>query len=140
MQYFSHPFPTRSTTIGIVAVLLTFIVNNPGYAQSNSPAEPVVVNGLDTQQLGGVLEMLKNDEDAGKVTFFSRSTWQDGMRAFTTFTGYEIDGEMQHQNSREFVLLGDEGVELGGTDTAPGAVEELMYALGTCIIASPPRS
>lgn len=36
----------------------------------------------------------------------------------------------------EFVLLGDEGVELNGTDTAPGAVEEMMYALGTCIIAA----
>jgi uncharacterized OsmC-like protein len=96
----------------------------------------VVVNGLNTAQLSGLINALKENEDAGRVTFFSRSRWQDGMRAFTTFTGYEIDGELHHEETREFTLLGDEGVELSGTDTAPGAVEELMYALGTCIIAA----
>ena len=108
----------------------------PVHAQISGSSDAAVVNGLDTRQLSGLIDMLKDNEDAGKVTFFSRSRWQDGMRVFTTFTGYEIDGEMHHQNAREFVLLGDEGVELSGTDTAPGAVEELMYALGTCIIAA----
>lgn len=109
----------------------------PAAAQSGEAvSESHVVNGLDTAQLEGLIGMLEKDEEAGRVTFFSHSRWQDGMRAFTTFTGYEIDGELHHENERHFTLLGDEGVELSGTDTAPGAVEELMYALGTCIIAA----
>lgn len=120
-----------------VALALGLCTAGPAAAQTEAPApEPVVVNGLNTTQLGGLIDMLKENEDAGRVTFFSRSRWQDGMRALTTFTGYEIDGQLHHENTRKFTLLGDEGVELSGTDAAPGAVEELMYALGTCIIAA----
>ncbi len=122
-----------STSVLIIFVLLA---PRPANAQAAESDDPVVVNGLNTTALNGLIGVLKEHEDGGRVTFFSRSRWQDGMRAFTTFTGYEIDGTMHHQNTREFVLLGDEGVELSGTDTAPGAVEELMYALGTCIIAA----
>lgn len=124
------------TLLCTIALAMLATGTRSAAAQSAEPAKSTVVNGLDTAALGGLIGALSENEDAGRVTFFSRSKWQDGMRAFTTFTGYEIDGTMHHQNSREFVLLGDEGVELSGTDTAPGAVEELMYALGTCIIAA----
>ncbi len=121
----------------IAALTLGIFTAAPVAAQADQPAStPTVVNGLDTSQLGGLIQALKENDDAGRVTFFSHSQWQDGMRAFTTFSGYEIDGEMHHEKTRQFTLLGDEGVELSGTDTAPGAVEELMYALGTCIIAA----
>lgn len=117
----------------IVALSLTQ-PSSLGAQATDAPGH--VVNGVDTQALGNLIEALEADPDAGRVTFFSRSRWQDGMRAFTTFTGYEVDGRILHEQEREFVLLGDEGVEIGGTDAAPGAVEELMYALGTCIIAA----
>lgn len=126
----------RCPVVLTLLVALGLCLAPPAAAQSGSDAGSTVVNGLDTEQLGGVIGMLEENEDAGRVTFFSRTRWQDGMRAFTTFTGYEIDGELHHENSRRFTLLGDEGVELSGTDTAPGAVEELMYALGTCIVAA----
>lgn len=54
----------------------------------------------------------------------------------TTFTGSEVDGEHRHEDKRQFTLLRDEGVELSGTDTAPGPVEGLMYVIGTCVIAA----
>lgn len=121
--------------LGILAMAMFTAAPAAGQAEE-AAAQPAVVNGLDTAQLGGLIAMLQENEDAGRVTFFSRSVWQDGMRAFTTFSGYEIDGELHHERTRQFTLLGDEGVELSGTDTAPGAVEEMMYALGTCIIAA----
>lgn len=127
---------TRLLSALTAALVLTLFAAGPAAAQEATASKSTVVNGLDTEQLGGLINALKENEDAGRVTFFSRSRWQDGMRAFTTFTGYEIDGELHHENTRQFTLLGDEGVELSGTDTAPGAVEELMYALGTCIIAA----
>lgn len=135
-QHTGQPFIRACLT----ALLLCTVAVAPAWGQTAEPAEPAVtpeiVNGLNTTQLGGLIGALEENEDAGRVTFFSHSVWQDGMRAFTTFSGYEIDGEMHHQKTRQFTLLGDEGVELSGTDTAPGAVEELMYALGTCIIAA----
>ncbi|MBW3554811.1 MAG: OsmC family protein [Gemmatimonadetes bacterium] len=129
-------FPARryASLIAAAAVLLF----GPAllHAQETGPQGTAIVNGLDTGQLSGLIGALREHPQAGRVTFFSNSEWQDGMRAFTTFTGYRIDGEMHHERERQFVLLGDEGVELSGTDAAPGAVEELMYALGTCIIAA----
>ncbi|HSC35135.1 MAG TPA: OsmC family protein [Thermodesulfobacteriota bacterium] len=107
-----------------------------GYAETDQAQTPVFVNGLNTTALNGLVDMLKKNPDKGRVTFYSKSRWQDGMRSFTGFTGYKIDGTMVHEKTREFVLLGDESVELSGTDAAPGAVEELMYAVATCVIAA----
>lgn len=111
-----------------------------GYSVSYSEPEhhtaSTVVNGLNTDSLGGLIDHLKKNPDKGRVTFYSKARWQNGMRSFTGFRGYSIDGQMVHEKTREFVLLGDEGSELGGTDAAPGAVEELMYAVSTCVIAA----
>ena len=119
----------RLLQIFVIASVTLCITAKIIYAQNT-------VNGLDTVALGGLIGMLKEDSSKGQVTFYSNSVWQDGMRSFTTFSGYKIDGTMYHTNERQFVMLGDEGVELSGTDAAAGAVEELMYAMGTCIIAA----
>ncbi|MGB7291723.1 MAG: OsmC family protein [Thermodesulfobacteriota bacterium] len=108
-------------------------ISYSGLAQAQTDT---MVNGLNTATLNGLIETLKKNPEKGRVTFYSKSRWQDGMRSFSGFSGYSIDGKMVHEKTREFVLLGDESVELSGTDTAPGAVEELMYALATCVIAA----
>jgi len=137
MTYKRLNLTIRTALLLLTGIAFSALAVKSVAAQSvESTQSTMIVNGLDTAQLRGLINVLEEDEDAGRVTFFSRSRWQDGMRAFTTFTGYEIDGELHHEETREFTLLGDEGVELSGTDTAPGAVEELMYALGTCIIAA----
>lgn len=115
--------------IFVIASVALCITAKTSYAQNT-------VNGLNTEALGGLIGMLKEDSSKGRITFYSNSIWQDGMRSFTTFSGYKIDGTMYHTNERQFVMLGDEGIELSGTDAAAGAVEELMYAMGTCIIAA----
>ncbi len=122
--------------LGIVVVIGGFSISysktkTPNKSQSNG-----MVNGLNTTALSGLIETLKKHPEGGRVTFYSQSRWQDGMRSFTSFAGYRIDGKMVHEGTRSFVVLGDEGVELSGTDAAPGAVEELMYAMATCIIAA----
>ncbi|MGH7848834.1 MAG: OsmC family protein [Thermodesulfobacteriota bacterium] len=109
---------------------------SPGYSEAEEAQTAAIVNGLDTTALNGLIETMKKNPDKGRVTFYSKSRWQDGMRSFTGFTGYKIDGTMVHEKIHQFVLLGDEALELGGTDTAPGAVEELMYAVATCVIAA----
>ncbi len=104
-------------------------------ARADERSEPTVVNGLDVAVLRGLEGALKANPPLGFVTFFSDTEWQDGMRSFTSFTGYRIHGRVQHEQERHFVLLGDEGVEFSGTDAAPGAIEELMHAIGASITA-----
>lgn len=99
-------------------------------------AQDAVINGVEAAKLESLADTLKKDPSKGRVTFYAHSRWQDGMRAFTSISGYKVDGKMLREKERQFVLLGDESQELGGTDAAPGAVEEMMYALGTCIIAA----
>jgi len=124
----------------VSVVIFTFVILfswfHLSYSESHVDKTNTVVNGLDTVKLNGLIEHLKKNPDKGRVTFYSKARWQDGMRAFTSFRGYSIDGEMVHEKTRDFVLLGDEGSELSGTDAAPGAVEELMYAISTCVIAA----
>lgn len=126
----------RITNILVIPVLIIMISGLPSVTNAEQRAlSDGYVNGLSTAALGGVVDNLKKDPKSGRVTFYSTSVWQNGMRAFTSFGGYSIDGNVVHEG-RRFILLGDESVELSGTDSAPGAIEELMYALGTCIIAS----
>ena len=108
---------------------------NVSYSETDGAKTSTVVNGLDTTKMNGLIEYLKKNPDKGQVTYYSTAQWQDGMRSFTGFSGYSVDGQMMHEKTHKFVILGDESTEVGGTDTAPGAVEELMYALSTCVIA-----
>lgn len=95
------------------------------------------VNGFDTAALGGLFDALKQDRNAGRATFFTRSRWRDGAPGVSTrVAGYEIDGELHHEDEREHVVTSDEYVELGSTDTAPAPGELLMAAVGSCITAT----
>ena len=129
---------TVGFTVLILGVLL--LLYQPIFIDSANADDQVttsvMINGLNTSSLSGLVDMLKKDSNTGRTTFYSNSWWQHGMRSFTSFSGYKIDGKMYHEKTRNFVLLGDEGVELSGTDAAPGAVEEMMYAMGTCVIAA----
>ena len=108
--------------LGLLAVTLVLtgalVIKTQGVASAGmySQEKAVSVNGLNTEALGGLIDMLKRDSKAGRITFFSNSKWQDGMRSLTSFTGYKIDGKMNHEKERQFVLLGDEGVELSEKD------------------------
>lgn len=94
------------------------------------------INGLDTGALAGLVEMLKDNPNGGRVTFVTRSRWQDGARVLTGIGGYRVDGTPAHEDQRRFVLLSDEPLELSGTDAAPGPAEQLMHAVAGCISAT----
>ena len=94
------------------------------------------INGLDTGALGGLVDMLKQHPEGGRVSFAAQSRWQDGARVLTRLAGYRIDGDEAHGEERRFVLLSDEPTELSGTDAAPAPVEQLMHALAGCIGAT----
>lgn len=107
----------------------------PDPATAGETTAPAL-NGLDTEVLGGVVDMLMQNPDGGRATFFANSEWKDGARVSTRLTGYKIDGELLHQNEREHVIVADEPVEFGARDTAPAPPEMLLAAMGSCIAAT----
>lgn len=93
-------------------------------------------NGFNTTQLGGLVENLKENPDAGNVTFKCSTNWQDGARAFHHFSGYHIDGQSVHEDERNFVVLSDEPSEFGVSDAAPAPAEQLIGAVAGCVTAT----
>lgn len=91
------------------------------------------VNGFNTEQLSGLIENLKEHPEAGNVDFRCHTRWQDGARAFHHFSGYSIDGQRVHDNTRKFVVLSDEPSEFGVTDAAPAPAEQLLGAVAGCV-------
>lgn len=79
----------RITNILVIPVLIIMISGLPSVTNAEQRAlTDDYVNGLSTAALGGVVDNLKKDPKSGRVTFYSTSVWQNGMRAFTSFGGY----------------------------------------------------
>lgn len=93
-------------------------------------------NGFNVTALGGLVNVLKENPQGGKVTFISTSRWLDRAKVVSSFSGYKIDGQMQHETERSFEMLSDEPAEFGATDTAPAPPEQLLAAIGSCIAAT----
>jgi len=124
-----------SAFILVIAISL-FLYSYNSDKEPLPTANPNTLNDIDVNVLNDLSDKLIKNPNTGQITFFSNTKWQGGMRSITSFAEYKIDGKTVHDRDRRFTLQGDEGTELGGTDSAPGAVEELMYATGTCIAAA----
>lgn len=69
MTYPQSTLISRYVLTHAVVLALAACTVVPSVAQSDeSASEPVVVNGLNTTQLKGLIGMLEENEDAGQVT------------------------------------------------------------------------
>lgn len=74
---------------------------------------------LDLDAFEATKQAVAADPAAGRGTFTSTTTWEDGARASTT--------------ARSFRIETDEPTPLGGTDRAVDPMELLLAAVGTCL-------
>lgn len=74
---------------------------------------------LDLEAFEATKQAVSANPTAGRGTFTSVTTWEDGARASTT--------------ARSFKLATDEPAPLGGTDGAIDPMELLLAAVGTCL-------
>lgn len=109
---------------------------SPLTGADNTSTNANMINGLNRNTLSTLAERLKADPLSGRATFYSDTSWKGGMKSSTTISKYKIDGVVKGNNTRKFTFQGDEMTELSGTDSMPGAIEEMMYAVGTCIVAA----
>lgn len=78
------------------------------------------LNEVDLPAVGSLVEAILADPDKAATTWKSEVTWQGAFRT--------------EARSREFEpIVYDEPPALGGTNTAPNPVEQLLGALGSCL-------
>lgn len=78
------------------------------------------LNAVDIAAVAGLAAKIQEDGQVARTTWRAAVTWDSGFRAEASI--------------REFEPIGsDEPLSLGGTDTAPNPVEQLLAALGNCL-------
>ena len=90
-----------------------------------------VINGIDVDALGNVVEQVTRDNAKGIVAFNVKSAWKGQTLSESTVESYSIGGQ---RVPRRFAMKIDEPFELLGTNTAPNPQEMLMAALNACML------
>lgn len=88
------------------------------------------LNGWDLDSFEETVETVRENPEAGKLTFRSSHRWDGGFAVEGHPREIEQLGETIR---RRFTLPGDHPPELLGQDTGPTAVETLLAALGSCM-------
>jgi uncharacterized OsmC-like protein len=95
-----------------------------------------VRNGVDTGQLFGTLDLLKEQPALGKFQFRARNRWIKGAHNRTTIKDFYAAGDEDTSRLEVFELDAGEPAILLGTDTGPNPAECLLHALAACLTTS----
>ena len=78
------------------------------------------LNQVDLESIGSLVEKIRQEPQSAKTRWKAEVRWAGGFRS--------------DARSRDFAPLhSDEPTGLGGTNTAPNPVEQLLAALGNCL-------
>ncbi|MBW4721424.1 OsmC family protein [Saccharothrix obliqua] len=78
------------------------------------------LNQVDVQAVGALVAAVRDDEAKARTTWAAHVTWRGGFRSEAKVRGFDP-------------APSDEPTALGGDDTAPNPVEQLLAALGNCL-------
>lgn len=78
------------------------------------------LNNVDIGSIGNLVAAIQADPAKAATTWAARVAWQGGFRSEAKVRGFDATPS-------------DEPSALGGTDTAPNPVEQLLGALGNCL-------
>lgn len=92
--------------------------------------ETTTLNGWDVAAVEEAIEGIREQPEAGKLTWRGRVRWDGGFGLDARSEEIEQLGEVL---PRHFTLRSDHPPELLGHNTGPTAVEALLSALGGCI-------
>ena len=88
------------------------------------------LNGWDVTALNEAIDAVRQQPEAGRLTWRSRVSWDGGFGLDVRTESIEQLGQTM---PRRFTLRGDHPPELLGTNTGPTAIETVMAALGSCM-------
>jgi uncharacterized OsmC-like protein len=88
-------------------------------------------NEIDTTQVNGFTDLLREQPDLGAVTLRTRHDWGGGYRLVTGGSELEVAGQTI---PRSPAVAADRPTVFGGTDTGPAPGELLLAALASCVV------
>jgi uncharacterized OsmC-like protein len=83
-------------------------------------ADTQTLNGVNLAAVAGLVEKIGEEPTAASTVWSAVVTWTGAFRSEARVRGFDP-------------LPSDEPIALGGTDTAPNPVEQLLAALGNCL-------
>jgi uncharacterized OsmC-like protein len=93
-------------------------------------------NGVDTGQLFGTLDAIKDDPSLARFQFRARNHWIEGAHNRTTIRDFYAANQEDTSRAADFVIDAGEPAILLGTDTGPNPAEYLLHALAACVTTS----
>jgi uncharacterized OsmC-like protein len=90
-------------------------------------------NGVDTQQMFGTLDAIKDNGELGAFTFRATNQWLNGAHNRSTIKGFFGAGGEDTTRAEAFLLDAGEPAVLLGTDSGPNPAEYLLHALAACL-------
>ena len=88
------------------------------------------LNGWNLEAMNNAVEGVRQQPEAGRLTWRSRAMWSGGFGLDVRTREIEQLGQVM---DRPFTMRGDHPPELLGHNTGPTAIETLMAALGSCM-------
>jgi uncharacterized OsmC-like protein len=95
-----------------------------------------VRNGVDTTQMFGTLDLLKEQPAIGRFRFRAHNRWQGGSHNRSTIRGFYAAGGEDESRTEAFEVDAGEPAILLGADEGPNPAEYLLHALAACLTTS----
>jgi uncharacterized OsmC-like protein len=92
-----------------------------------------ITNGVDVDQLMGVIGEIEADTNYGKFQFRATNKWIDGGLSRSSIKDFYAGNAEDNTRKEAFTLDADEPAIAAGQDTAPNAMEHVLHALATCL-------
>jgi uncharacterized OsmC-like protein len=93
-------------------------------------------NGVDTQQLFGTLDVVRQQPELAAFRWRVRNEWLAGAHNRSTIQGFYAAGGEDESRDTAFELDAGEPPILIGKNEAPNPAEQLLHALAACLTTS----
>jgi uncharacterized OsmC-like protein len=93
-------------------------------------------NGVDTGQMFGTLDAIKQQPELGRFQFRARNRWIGGAHNRSTIRDFYGAGQEDTSRAEAFEVEAGEPAVLLGIDTGPNPAEYLLHALAACLTTS----
>jgi len=93
-----------------------------------------IVNGLDVQQIQGMVDTVKKQPQVAQARFYATTTWKGGFFNEASIKDFSVGGvKNTTSRAKPFIVPGDHSPEFLGENKGPASVELILAALGHCI-------
>jgi uncharacterized OsmC-like protein len=98
-----------------------------------SQAIAPIRNGIDTEQLYGTLDLVREKPELGVFQFRASNEWLGGTHNRSTIQGFYAAGGEDTSRSAAFHVDAGEPAILLGVDDGPNPAEYLLHAVAACL-------